>query len=430
VSVHGVQNEQAIYQQVFSPAAKMEDPNGALDPQKCPGGDQMRLQSSCVAASVLCLLLIAPAAYAGQSGAGSGAGETTGESSGLHMSDREQRGLKGPVETCVQENTYPASTLADGTQIPERKYHERTEYSSDGRMMSTTQSNGDHSEWETQFTYDANGQLLKTKSGNKDEKPTETIYSYDEKGKLLTIRSSNSPGDPITFHYDEQGRKTKVQVSRPEDYRPNVAQGGSPFEVADRPPNLPGGGTATTIYDEQDRPVEVQVRDQKGELISRALRTYNMGGRVTEEKQVLASPEMMIPADARAQLLQESGASIEELREQLTDLMGGQAGPYSIAYSYDSHGRQTMLRRRIFNREEEIETTYNEQGDKASEITRTISVGGSGDEPPGPPEYSEARYTYQYDDYGNWTEQAVSFRSSPDGTFQSSFETRRTLTYY
>ena len=89
-----------------------------------------------------------------------------------------------------------------------------------------------------------------------------------------------------------------------------------------------------------------------------------------------------------------------------------------------------MLRRRIFNREEEIETTYNEQGDKASEITRTISAGGSGDEPPGPPEYSEARYSYQYDDYGNWTEQAVSYRSSPDGTFQSSFETRRTLTYY
>src|SRR5579864_5193782 len=142
--------------------------------------------------------------------------------------------------------------------------------------------------------------------------------------------------------------------------------------------------------------------------IRKALRTYDMEGHVSEEKQVLTSPEVMIPADARAQLLQESGASIEELREQLTDVMGGQAGLYSIAYSYASHGRQTMLRRRIFNREEEIETNYNEQGDKASEITRTISAGGSGDEPPWPPEYSEARYTYQYDDYGNWTEQARS----------------------
>ena len=386
----------------------------------------MRWQSSCVAASVLCLLLIAPAVSAGRSGAG----ETAGESSDLRMLDREQRGLKGPVEACVQENTYPASTLADGTQIPERKYRETTEYSSDGRIMSRIQSSGDPSEWQTQFTYDSAGHLLKTKSGNKGEKPTETVYSYDEKKRLLTIRSSNSPDDPITFHYDEHGRKTKVQVSRPEDYRPNVAQAGSPFEVADLPPNLPGGGTATTIYDEQDRPVEVQVRDEKGELISKALRTYDREGQVTEEKQVLASPEMMIPADARAQLLQESGASIEELREHLTNLMGGQAGPYSIVYSYDSQGRQTRLRRRIFNREQEIETTYNEHGDKASEITRTISVGGSGDEPPGPLEYSEARYTYQYDDYGNWTEQSVSYRSSPDGAFQSSLETRRTLTYY
>ena len=89
-----------------------------------------------------------------------------------------------------------------------------------------------------------------------------------------------------------------------------------------------------------------------------------------------------------------------------------------------------MLRRRIFNREEEIETTYNEQGDKATEITRTISAGGTEDAPLGPSEYSEARYTYQYDDYGNWTEQAVSYRSSPDGAFQSPLETRRTLTYY
>ncbi len=346
------------------------------------------------------------------------------------MSDREQRGLKGPVITCVQENTYPASTLADGTQIPERKYHARTEYSSDGRIMSTTESNGDDSEWQTRFTYDSSGRLLKTTSGNTGEKPTETIYSYDEKGHLLTIRSSNRPDNPITFHYDEQGRKTQMQISRPEDYQPNMAQGGSPFEAADRPPNLPGGGSATTIYDEQDRPVEVQVRDQKGELISRALRTYDVQGHITEEKQVLASPETMIPADARAQLLQESGASIEELREHLTNLMGGQAGPYSIAYGYDSQGRQTMLRRRIFNREEEIETTYNEHGDKTTEITRTISAGGTKDEPLGPPEYSEARYTYQYDDFGNWTEQAVSYRSSPDGAFQSSIATRRTFTYY
>ncbi|HKC72047.1 MAG TPA: hypothetical protein VKB60_10510, partial [Terriglobales bacterium] len=168
-----------IYQQIFAPAAKMEQAEWSHRIPRTAGGEQMRLQSSCVAASVLCLLLIAPSTYAVQSGAGSGAGETTAERSDLHMSDREQRGLKGPVATCVQENTYPASTLADGTQIPERKYHERTEYSSDGRIMSITQGDGDQSEWQTQYIYDSSGHLLKTTSGNKGETPTGTIYSYD-----------------------------------------------------------------------------------------------------------------------------------------------------------------------------------------------------------------------------------------------------------
>jgi hypothetical protein len=63
-----------------------------------------------------------------------------------------------------------------------------------------------------------------------------------------------------------------VQVSRPADYRPNTGVAGSPFQVADRAPNLPGGGSATTVYDEHDRPAEVQVRDAQGELMSRAVR--------------------------------------------------------------------------------------------------------------------------------------------------------------
>lgn len=200
-----------------------------------------------------------------------GGGDTVPGRNGLHMSHRQQRGLRGAVKTCTEERTYPAIS-ANGTQIPEHKYQETTEYSSDGQITSTSTSNGDGSEWQTQFTYDASGHLLKTTSGKKCEKPTETIYSYDEKGNLLSIRSGNKDLiNPATFRYDEQGRKTKVQVSRPEDYQPNVGQGGSPFEVADRAPNLPGGGSATTIYDEQDRPVEVQIRDAKGELISRAL---------------------------------------------------------------------------------------------------------------------------------------------------------------
>jgi hypothetical protein len=43
---------------------------------------------------------------------------------------------------------------------------------------------------------------------------------------------------------------------------------------------------------------------------------------------------------------------------------------------------------------------------------------------------SEVRDSYQYDQYENWLEQTVSYRSSPDGAFQSSTVSKRRLAHY
>ena len=160
---------------------------------------------------------------------------------------------------------------------------------------------------------------------------------------------------------------------------------------------MPGGGSATTFYDEGDRPNEVHVRNTEGKLVSRAVRIYDAQGRVVEEKQILESPETMFPADALEKMLEASGASSreelrEQLRGQLTKLMGGQAGPFSIAYSYDAQGRVNQTRRQIFNRKDMIETSYNEHGDMAAEITRGTQIDGAEEQSaPGPgwPSYSE-----------------------------------------
>ncbi|OLC99802.1 MAG: hypothetical protein AUH86_01710 [Acidobacteria bacterium 13_1_40CM_4_58_4] len=229
-----------------------------------------------------------------------------------------------------------------------------------------------------------------------------------------------------------------MQISGPEDYRPNTAVAGSPFQIADMAPNLPGGGSATTVYDENDRPAEVQVRDAQGELVSRAVCIYDAQGHIVEEKQILDNPEMMIPAEVRAKILEDTGASREQLREQLreqfTKLMGGQAEPFSIAYSYDAQGRVKQTRRRIYNQEDMVETTYNEHGDKAAEITRSTRLSSANEQSlptAGVSTYSEVRHSYEYDDRGNWTEEIASYRSSPDGAFSNpSSERRRTLTYY
>ena len=349
------------------------------------------------------------------------------QENGTTMSDREKHGLRGPVKSCTQENTYAGVTDAEGKNYPESRSERTREYDEDGRTLAIRSRNTDGSEWVTRFTYDPSGRPLKNAYGVEGQAFTETNYTYDSRGTLQKVSSHGKPD--ISFRHDERGRKIKIEISRPEDYRSNTAMAGSPFEVADRAPNLPGGGSATTIYDERDRPMEVEVRDASGELVNRAVRSYDTQGHVIEETQILDSPETMFPAEVRAKMLEQSGLSADQLRQdlraQITKLLADQPGPYSISYTYDTKGRINHTSRRVFDHEDKIDTTYNEQGDTESEIARSTRSAGKGD-----PTYSEVRYSYQYDQYDNWVEQTISYCSSPDGAFQSSTVIKRTLAYY
>jgi len=357
------------------------------------------------------------------------------EENSAAMSDRLQAGLRGPVKSSTEESTYPNTTDAAGKALDVRFEH-TTVYDPDGRTLSTRSRNSDGSQWVVRYEYSNSVQLLKTASGIEGQALTETTYSYDRQGRLERITTDSRSETPVFFRYDEHGGRTKVQTSRASDYRPNMATGGSPFEAADRAPNLPDGGTTTTIYDEHDRPTEVQVRDTNGELVTRALRTYDAQGQVSEEKQVYDNLVTMFPPETRQKLLDDSGLSADQLRQelhaQLTQLMKGQAGPYSVSYRYDSEGRLIHTARRIFNHEDEIDSTYNEHGDAESEITRSTRPEAENElTAPGPPSsYSETRYSYQYDQHGNWTEKTHSYRSESDAAFQSSTVIKRSLTYY
>jgi hypothetical protein len=214
-------------------------------------------------------------------------------------------------------------------------------------------------------------------------------------------------------------------------------EAGSLFEAAGGAPNLPGGGSATTLYDEQDRATEVRGRDASGELVSRAVRTYDAQGQVLEDGQILDNPETIFSAEIRAQMLEQSGLSRDELqqelRTQLTKLMAGQSGPYTVSFGYDTHGRVSYTNRRIFNEQQEIETTYSAHGDVESEMTRSkplVQETDPNNPAAGLPSYSEVRYSYKYDHRENWIERSTSYRSAPDAAFQPSTVIKRTLTYY
>jgi hypothetical protein len=173
----------------------------------------------------------------------------------------------------------------------------------------------------------------------------------------------------------------------------------------------------------------VRIRDAQGTEVSRTVSVYDEQGHITEEKQILDDPLNLIPADARARILADSGTSGADLREQLKKFMGGHEGANSESYSYDAQGRVEETRRRIFNHDETIETTYNEQGDVAVEIRRSLP-GSNEQEQPLPAQNSEAHFTYEYDDHGNWTEKITSNSSSSGAPFETTGTIRRTLTYF
>ncbi len=154
------------------------------------------------------------------------------EGSTAIMYEREQRGLRGPVKSCIETRTFPGGTDGEGKKYPEFHSEYATEYDLDGRILATRSRNSDGSQWVTSYTYDAAGRLLKIGSGVEGQAGNEITYSYDQRGRLQNINDSARPENPVTFRYDEFGRKSTIETSRPADYRPSMASGGTPFEAA------------------------------------------------------------------------------------------------------------------------------------------------------------------------------------------------------
>jgi YD repeat-containing protein len=356
------------------------------------------------------------------------------------VSDREKAGLRGPVKMCVEENSLP-----DGN-----KYSTASEYSPEGRLLTTRMSNSDGSEWVTTHTYQADGRLAKVVSGKGGEPGSETLYAYNETGRLLAITNGGGESGRTEFHYDEQGRKTSTQTFDPKvlERAQNSAFSGSPWDAALGGTGVPLGGNITMTYDENDQPTEAQIHDADGRLVSRFVRKYDVNGQLSEEKPFLENPASLLldrfPAEERAKL---SSAEIDAFSNSMRTLMAGRA-PAGSSFSYDPQGRVSKTWERNMMFEKTTTITYNDQGDKAGERTvftenSVIPVGvpHSIDEHgalvpsqpaveprPSPlPEQSEVHYAYQYDSHGNWTQQTANYISS--GVPSSSVRNRK-LTYY
>jgi YD repeat-containing protein len=118
------------------------------------------------------------------------------------MTDREKSGFHGPLWTCVEQGNYAVG-----------KYVTTTEFTRDGKLLSTRHKNPDGPEWATMQTYDPAGRLIKTAIVQSGAVSEETIHSYDEAGRLLHITHTVKKGDRTEFHYDERASRVQSNTS-------------------------------------------------------------------------------------------------------------------------------------------------------------------------------------------------------------------------
>jgi YD repeat-containing protein len=371
------------------------------------------------------------------------------------MTDREEAGFRGSVRTYVKEVTYPTG-----------KSLTTTEYGPDGRLLTIRTSNSDGSEWFTTKTYDADGRLVKTVSGKSGEPATETLYAYDEAGRLKEIRDADGKGNRTSYRYDEEGRKTEIKAFAPEVFERNrkgVIVAGSQWDGAQTGVGALEGGSVTTLYDERDLPIELQILNGDGRVVRRFVRIYDANGRIIGENQIQDNPALLMvdrfSGEAQEKL---DDKQLKAMNKAMKAMMSGKNGT-GISFVYDSQGRLTEVRDRNWALDSVTTTSYNEHGDKSEErMTATSNLAfpagvayttdeegtlipdrreGVSDPPPpvpddgvsdpGPelerPPLTIIEFRYEYDQHGNWTEQTVVYRQEP---YEQSTVYRRTLTYF
>jgi YD repeat-containing protein len=348
------------------------------------------------------------------------------------MSDREKSGLRGPVQQCTEEHTFPPSGDFPGTTTTTT-----TTYSSDGRILQSTNANSfgpESQESSTTYAYDSTSRLLKKTTKSSASPDVEIKYNYDEEGRIISIT-----GDPLgtsTFEYDDSGRRTR-RGSAPSE---SVIPAGTAYmfpvpEYEDSYLLIPASGHVTISFNEQDQPVEWRISDANGNLLNRLIRAYDESGRVAGIRYTIENPLFSLPAEAQQEFLAEPGAA-EQLMQGLTALLGEQRNFTRTTFSYDAAGR-VIEKYQYAGYSMKTTTTiaYNEHSDKLEEHITTIGdpnpprdtqSGEVSSHTPFPRQVSDVRYSYKYDNFDNWTEQTTTSSASPN--YVSVI--RRTIVYY
>ena len=341
------------------------------------------------------------------------------------MNDRKRWELRGPVRTCDVERTWFVPRCGSETcEVEESGDSTRLEFRSDGGLAETRHRNPDGSEWTTVYHYRDDGRLGRVECSNLWRRVSE----YDSSGRLARVIAWTAEGSEHTaetYEYEERCKKKTVLVD-------TGGQTPNAWGVEGTDSFYPGHGAkcVTTVYDERDRPVEMQFRLGDGQLISRVTLRYDESGNLVEEAQ--SNADEAVPTALRDSL---NAEQLETIR-----VFFGVSEPNRRLHRYDERGRRIESYSRMGPLSETRTTTeYNEFGDPVCQSTEEASLGevaltelgqiqSSGANPT--QERSEARFTYDYDVHGNWLTKTVEVRWSTEAQYRLSARERRKIEYF
>jgi hypothetical protein len=292
------------------------------------------------------------------------------------LSDRERAGLRGPVKTCSDPI---------GNEI----YSINTDYSPDGRLLGRRllvpvvsggfKCGSLEPNWTDQFHYDEQGRKTRVR----------TISQTQAHLILMETISQTQPGfTPIvTPMFESRMLEVAVVVA--------VAIG-----------SLSAGFTVTTRYNENDQPIESLIRNPNGELLTKINQNYKNGWLISETGRQMQQERLPENEQERKRMAR---------RRAFLDQLQGLG--MECSYTYDADDRVIRRLMQMGNFKEDESKTYNEQGDEATTVTIKSGVDK---------ERSEFRYLYQYDSHGNWAERTTINTDQPGDPNTK----RRTLAYY
>ncbi len=336
------------------------------------------------------------------------------------MTDREQHGLRGPAKTVICE-TFDWDEKAGA--IPEKpSRREELTFSPQGNLLDNVSQVQDRTVLRSTKVYDEAGRLRMTKWQNPNGTESSIELRYDQFGQIIHY------GANVTYS-SENGRKVKTEIF--EAKTPGVDRA---FGFEEGPSQvfwtIGNAALASTFYDGMGRPAEMVFYDSEHVQISRLVRTYDERGRVTSEENQTLSPRAV--AGQRT----DGGAMPKEMAQLLVRIFS--QGPMRMTYKYDDQDRMVERTQEmgLFGYTKTV-SVYNDHGDLSKQQTYSTHQGdtpvdeeGNIPTPPPAPEKleSEAKFSYQYDNRGNWTRKKTSTLHYPKSGWES-VETR-SITYH